>query len=448
MERLTDALANESVRLIILYGRRRCGKSALLHQVLPGHSVYFAADLREKPLQIAALANQIGMLIPGFERVLYPDWEVLLLALNRSLAKRTILCIDEFPYLVKNSPELPSVIQKVLDSNQGLSFILILCGSAQQMMQGIALDSSSPLYGRSDEILRIKAMNVSCIKMYLQTAPVATIEEFSVWGGVPRYWEIRKKSASLTQAIRHHILDQNGLLYDEPERLFADEMRTSVQAFSVISLIATGSNRLSEIASRLGKPATQLTRLLGFLTDLGYIRREVPYGEHPRSSKRGIYKINDPFLNFYYTFVIPHKSRLESGLAGAVWEDIRLGFNQYVSQEWEEQCRRKVPFMEINGLRFLPASRWWGPGINRIPFEVDVVAESTDGSAVLVGEAKWSDHPELTAIDAVLKSNIQQLPMIANKKVIRAIFLKSKSGSHYGDTLLFDAEDVCNENVS
>lgn len=443
IERLTDALNQESVRLIVLYGRRRCGKSALLLHVLPEYSVYFASDLRERPLQISALANQMNNLVPGFDRVVYPDWESLFLSFNRSVPQPAILCIDEFPYLVKNSPELPSVIQRILDTHKRLQFKLILCGSAQQMMHGIAIDSNSPLYGRSDEILRIRAMELPNIREYLKTTATEAIEEYSVWGGVPRYWEIRKKSATLAQAIQRHVIDQNGILYEEPERLFADEMRTSVQAFSVISLIANGSNRLSEIAGRLGKPATQLTRLLGFLIDLGYIRREIPYGEHTRSSKRGLYKINDPFLNFWFTFVIPHKSRLESGLAGEVWNDIKTRFNSFVSREWEEQCRRRTAFLEADGKRFLSASRWWGIGNNKKLLELDVVADSTDGSAILIGEVKWSETIGLTTIENSLNEKIRQLPFTRNKKVIRAIFVKSKPTHYSGQALIFDATDIC-----
>jgi AAA+ ATPase superfamily predicted ATPase len=443
INRLTKAIHQKSTRMIIMYGRRRCGKSALLQEVLPPDSVYFSADLREKPLQIVALASQIGRLIPGFEKAVYPDWETLFLSFSRSLHEHALLCIDEFPYLVKNSPELPSVIQKFLDTNKQPGFTMVLCGSAQQMMQGIAIDSHSPLYGRSDEILRIRAMELVHLREYLQLTPVAALEEYSVWGGVPRYWEIRKKSATLEAAILSDIIDRNGLLYDEPERLFADEMRTSVQAFSIISLVAAGCNRISEIGGRLGKPATQLTRLLAFLIDLGYIRREVPYGEAPRSSKRGLYKINDPFLNFWFTFVIPEKSRLEAGLTMEVWKEIRPRVHQYVSKEWEEQCRRKIPFLEIRGKRFLPAFRWWGPGLDRKSIEIEIVADSVDKSAILIAEAKWSPGTGIHTIENSLDEKIRQVPFIKTKKVIRAIFVKSKPAHYRGPSVLFDAEDIC-----
>jgi AAA+ ATPase superfamily predicted ATPase len=141
--RLQQSLARETPQLIAVYGRRRCGKSTLLRHVLTGDAIYFAADLRESPLQIAALAQQIDKAIPGFSKAIYPDWETILSSLNQSLRQRISLCIDEFPYLVKHSPELPSVIQKIVDSNARQNLNLILCGSAQQMMHGMAQQFSA-----------------------------------------------------------------------------------------------------------------------------------------------------------------------------------------------------------------------------------------------------------------------------------------------------------------
>jgi len=281
------------------------------------------------------------------------------------------------------------------------------------------------------------------LREYLQTNEVEAVEEYSVWGGIPRYWEIRKKSGSLSQAIRRNVLDRNGILYDEPERLFSDEMRTAVQSFSVISLVAGGSNRISEIAGRLGKPATQLSRLLSFLIDIGYIRREVPYGEHPRSSKRGLYKINDPFLSFWFTFVIPNKSRLESGLADDVWKEIKPRFRRYVSGEWETQCRHHTAFLEVAGKRFLPASRWWGTGNDKKEMEIDLVADSVDGSSLLIGEVKWSEKPDPLSVEHSLSEKIRRFPYARNKKIIKVLFFPVKPPSFPGESTIFDASDVC-----
>jgi len=202
----------------------------------------------------------------------------------------------------------------------------------------------------------------------------------------------RKRLTSLEEAVRYHILDSQGILYDEPGRLFTDEMRTSVRAFSVISLIATGSNRLSEIAARLNKPATQLSRILTFLTDLGYIRREIPFGESEKSTKKSLYKINDPFLNFYFSFIVPNRSLIGAGLAD---------------------------------------------------LEIDLVARSADRSALLIAEAKWTRTINISQTENLLRQKIDHLPFIKDQKVIKALFLRSKPRKLRSEILLFDADDVC-----
>ncbi len=426
IQRISAALQSKLSRLIVVYGRRRCGKSTMLRKLLTGKDVYFAADLREKSLQILSLAKCIDNVKPGFSKVIYPDWETLFLNLNNNLKKNITVCLDEFPYLVKNSPELPSILQKIIDNKANEKYHLILCGSSQQMMYSMTLDSSSPLYGRCNEIIKLKPMNIAFLREYLKIDDIQTVEEFGVWGGVPRYWEIRKSQKSLELAVKYHLLDPDGILFEEPERLFLDEMRTSMQAFSVLSLIGIGCHRISEIAGRLGKPATQLSRLLGFLIDLGYIKRETPFGVSIKSSKKSLYKIADPFMNFYFTFIVPNKSRLEFGLIDKVWNEISSQYKLYISHQWEDLCRQVVPRLTFNGKQFYPASRWWGNGNNGKLMELDIVAESTDKKTLLVGEAKWSDNPSITELSSELKEKCRNIPFAKNHKIIKALFLKRR----------------------
>lgn len=437
--RLTKAFHRNESQLIVVYGRRRCGKSALLRNVLPEGSIYFSADLRESRLQINAFANQVSQVINDFNRVIYPDWESVLLSLNRSLSGLTAVCIDEFPYLVRNSPELPSVIQKLIDNHSLNQIHLVLCGSSQQMMQGMVIDSASPLYGRCNEVLRIDPMPAFYLSEFLGLSAVDTVNEYAVWGGVPRYWEIRATSPNFKEAIKYHVLDKNGILNEEPERLFLDEMRTSIQAYSVIALIAGGCHRLSEIAARLNKPATQLSRILQFLVELKYIDREVPYGESWKNSKKSLYKVRDPFLDFYFRFLVPNKSMLEFGMVDQVWENIHNRLDQYVSFHWEELCRKALPMLTISGKQYMPASRWWG-NINGQNTEIDIMADSVDKTTILIGEVKWSEKVNYQEIHDQLQRKIHHIPGLKSKKAQWACFVKDKQGIE--SDWIFDASDV------
>ncbi len=424
IKRMNTALQQKNAVLIVIYGRRRCGKSTLLKKVIHENDIFFAADLREKSLQIEAFAKSVERLVPGFAKLRYPDWDALFHNLKNTLNEKITICIDEFPYLVKNAPELPSLLQNIIDNKINDKYNLILCGSSQQMMQNITLNSSSPLYGRCNEMLNVKPMLLGWYNEYFGTNAIETIEGYSVFGGVPRYWELQKNHHSLADSIKYNLLDPDGVLFKEPETLFYDEMRTSVLAFSILTLIGLGCNRLSEIAGRLEKPATQLNRPLKLLIDLGYIRRETPFNTSLKSTKKSLYKISDPFMNFYFSFVVPDKSRLEFGLIEQVWKEISSKLNQFVSEQWEELCRNAVPRLEIKGKTFNPAQRWWGKGIDRKPMEIDVVAESTDKSALLIGEAKWMNNLSVRKTVNELKAKTENVPFMQNRKPIYVLFLK------------------------
>ena len=164
-ERLAKALESENPSFGVVYGRRRLGKSTLLKRVLTANDIYYMADQTEAKHQREVLATMISTVIIGFDRVIYPDWDSLFDSLNSSMNEKFTLCIDEFPYLVSACPELPSVIQKKIDSKQ-LKYNILICGSSQQLMYGLVLDSTSPLYGRADVILKIAPIKLP----YLQEA--------------------------------------------------------------------------------------------------------------------------------------------------------------------------------------------------------------------------------------------------------------------------------------
>ena len=165
MARFRAALTQEKPSLVALYGRRRLGKSTLIKKVLSEQDVYFLADRSEAQHQRILLAKVLGQQFPDFDKVEYPDWEAIFRAVNYRTEKRFTLCLDEFPYLVEQSPELPSVLQKLVDERL-LKYNLILCGSSQNMMYGLFLDSTAPLYGRTDELMHLAPLRLP----YMQEA--------------------------------------------------------------------------------------------------------------------------------------------------------------------------------------------------------------------------------------------------------------------------------------
>jgi AAA+ ATPase superfamily predicted ATPase len=292
------------------------------------------------------------------------------------------------------------------------------------MMQGAVLDRTAPLFGRAQAILKIRPLRAGWIADALGLEARDAVAAYAAWGGVPRYWELARAYGSTTEALNALALDRDGVLHDEPQRLLLEDMRSAVQAFSLLSLIGGGCHRLSELAARLGKSAGSLTRPLSNLIDLGYVRKDLPWGDSVRATKRTLYVIADPFLRFYFRFVVPNQSLLEVGETSLVRRLVKDGMEAHIAGVWEDLARESVSFCRIGGRAWRPASRWWGPGVHRLPLEFDVVAESEDRKALLIGEAKWTRaraDPVRLAADLVARA--RHLPFVGKRTVVYALWL-------------------------
>lgn len=422
---LQKFLSSGTPSLAIVYGRRRCGKSRLLQQLKTPSAIYYLADQSDRALQLQAIATQLSGALPGFDAASYATWESLFTALNgripRNKTKPFTIILDEFPYLVAEYPALPALIQKLIDTHS-LQTHLLLCGSSQRMMKGLVFNESAPLYGRAREIIKIRPLMAGWIKDALGVDDSEAVERYAVWGGVPRYWELAADFTGHPEAIRDLVFNRDGILHNEPRRLLADDMRTDTQPHSLLAVIGSGVHRISEISGRLQKPAMNLLRPLDILTELGLVLREVPFGESEKTTKRTLYTIADPFLRFWYTYVYPNLSSLEQELYSHVLSLWRKTKDQYLGGIWEDLARESVPRLVIGGKRWNLARRFWGKDPSGGLIEIDIVAESTDKSAILLGEAKWG-KADVPALQAKLETMAPLLPFAKNKKVITACWL-------------------------
>lgn len=449
IERIQHLLNSDSPSFVIIRGRRRIGKSTLIGKVLTEKDIYYEADRTDSVNQMAGLSSMVAHVFPGFDDAIYKDWRALFVAINHRVTEKITLCLDEFPYLAEGTPSLPSVIQGLLDSNTDkLKYNLILCGSSQQMMYNLTHDESSPLYGRTDADFGMKAIAANYLQEALGLDAQACIEHYSVWGGVPRYWKLAESSSTLREAIWANVLSDMGALYEEPQRLFRDDMKDIVKTSTIMSVVGSGVNRLSEIASRLGEPATNLSRPLAKLIDLGYLEKEVPFGESAKSSKKSLYRIADPFLHFYNKFVAPNKSFIELRRDAPVVAAFERDFPGHVVYWWEHICRDAVSGNEIDGVAYGMCRRWWGKitvmneegRAESKDVELDMVAESLDHSTILIGECKWTKGENGRLLTNDISKIVPFLPFVEGKNVIVKLFTKVRPDEDQGNALL--PEDV------
>ncbi len=433
-------------RFAVVFGRRRLGKSTLIKKVLTPQDVYYMAGDLVDTVQLDMLQELLSHKFTEIGMSRFSGWEELLLMLNRLTTEQFTLCLDEFPYMVKHSPGLPSILQRLLDTKD-LKYNIVVCGSSQRMMQELILSQSEPLYGRADAILDIRPIPLPYLQEGLHLDPVGTIEEYCVWGGVPRYWELREEYHTLKDAIRGMLLGPTTVLYDEPKKLLLDDMKTTVQSESLMAVIAGGANRLSEIASRMGREATSLSAPLDRLIQMSYIRREIPFGESPRKSKKGVYRVNDPMMDFYYTFIMPNISSLARGRKNLVMEEIDNDFAGYVSKHWENLCREAVSGNRLYGHLWGEASRWWGTAAENEKgrfreMEIDVMAESADGKALLIGECKWTNPEIASELHRELMKKALLLPRARDKEIVAVLFLKNPPKDNAENVNIMLPQDV------
>jgi len=205
-----------------------------------------------------------------------------------------------------------------------------------------------------------------------------------------------------------------------------------------MSYVGAGANRLSEIAGRCGEIVTNLSRPLAKLISLGYLIKEIPFGENEKNSKKSLYKIGDPFMNFYFQFVIPNRSFIEIGRISPILSNLDNRFSDYAGAYWEKLCRETVSGNEIEGITYGPARRWWGNVSKDERIELDVVAESLDKKYLLVGECKWTAKENCSRLLAALKDKAEKLPFAKDHTIISKLFLKNPPDGSRTNVLLPD----------
>ena len=432
--RLNEFLLRPEGEMACLYGRRRIGKSRLLEEVLKGRKdvVSYCADRSDAALQRARMADDFARLLPGFADVEYTDWRRFFERWQREAPSGSVLVIDELPYLVEKSPELPSVLQLIADGLRKTGQKIILCGSSQRMMQGLVLSASEPLYGRCRVIMRLEPIRFEWLRRaFPKTSARDRLELYAVWGGVPRYWEVCEAGRGLLSTLRDEVFSSNGLFREEPAYVLKDDLEGAAQAASVLALIGQGSERPSEMAARLQVPQTALGRPLKRLMELGLVARDVPFGCETAGGKKALYRLCDPFLRFWYAFVLPRYSDPRYLSTREDRAAFRSAFDVYLGAAWESLVRetlREKPLPDLPA-RWAKVGRWWGTGTNRRPMEVDVVAESADGKTLLVGEAKLAlTKREAGHVRAELEAKARLLPFAADYERVETRLFVAEGG--------------------
>ena len=394
---LENEYKREGSSLVIVYGRRRIGKTTLIKQFMQSKdSLYFLSTEeggRQNLKYFQSLAfdkTALNLLRP--ENTL--EWEDIFDLLTKGPGK-TVIAIDEYPYLAMTEPGFSSRLQRIWDEMlEKRNVMLILCGSLIGMMYSETLDYSSPLYGRRTAQIKLAQIPFSDFAGFF---PEKTDEEllsiYSVTGGVPRYIELFQPEKELLEDIADNILRRGSYLYEEPVFLLNRQFRETGTYFSILKTMAEGSQKPSEISGRLDMKQASLVYYMNGMMDMDLVEREVPVTErNPEKSRRGLYRIKDNFCQFWFRFVYPFMSYLEMENTAPVIEKIRRSFaDNHLSFVYERVCRELTKEMAAGGLfgdGIVKIGRWWDS-----KNEIDIVGVDKDSNPVVFGECKYREKP-------------------------------------------------------
>lgn len=439
---LKEELKPDRNSFIVIYGRRRIGKTSLIKELLKeeDHVYYLATELPIKQ-QFGDLQKQVGKEIKDdlLKKKAFDEWDDFFNYIS-DLKKSFILVIDEFPYLIEAEDAISSVFQKGWDEHlKGSDIDLILCGSSISMMEDNILKSDSPLYGRKTSQIKLKELPLVSLEEFL---PNETTEDriryHSVYGGVPAYLEMLDDEISFKENLKKTVLDIDAPLKDAVDFILKTELRRPERYKSILSYLARGVTTLNGLSQEMGLETNRISQYLSKLRTLELVKREEPVTVSSKKKKRrGIYKIVDNFFRFYFYYILPNRSDIEEGRVGPVLEDLEENESSYISPIFEKISRDYVR----KTMDYSKVGKWWYQ-----EDEIDVVALDTKRKKMLIGECKWTNN----RVDKDLYQDMleKENKVRWNKKereVEYAIF--SKSGfddelKEIEDLLLLDLKDI------
>ena len=437
---LEKAWDSGRAELVVLYGRRRIGKTALLREFMKGKpGTLWVATMGAEPVLRRSFTDALWRTLrPGAESdsaedgadaaagFVYETWERAFQAVAEAARERRLaLVIDELPYAVGAAADLPSVLQKVWDERLETGrLMLVICGSHIGMMERDVLAYGAPLYGRRTAQLRLGPLPAAALRPLFPAYTAAQlVETYAVLGGIPAYLLRFDSRLSVMENITRHVLDPSAFLYAEPLFLLREELREPRNYFAVLQAVAQGRTTPNEISQATGMDAGPLARYLATLRELGLLERRVPVTEtQPEKSRRGLYMVQDRFLRFWFRFVAPNASALEMGQAAVVAQKVARELPQFVGPVFEDLCRAWTAEQAARARWPLALERFgsfWSPTA-----EVDVVG--LGGEGLLVGECKWNREPVGVSVLADLKRKAEAIcARVGRRETLLVLFSRA-----------------------
>ena len=398
LKQLNKLYNSDKFEFVVMYGRRRVGKTRLLTEFVQDKENIFVVgeEFNERTALVNftnRIAEYLGLsMLPAFAS--FKD--AFDFIVNNKKDGRLVIVFDEFQYIANTNKSLLSFLQNYIDhvlANQNI--LLIICGSSISFMENEVLAYKRPLYGRHTAQFVIKPFDFFYAKkFYGKIESEAAVKYYATLGGIPKYILAFDYKKTYKQNVCENILNENAFLYEETTNLLKQELREVAVYNQIIEAVKGGYSKLNEIATKVGVSTDSVSKYLNKLCELKIISKEVPFNEKT-TSRKTIYRIQDMYYRFYYNFVYNNKSLIEQDRTEYVYEKIiDERINEYVSYAFETICKEyiirlnmqdKLPFVARN------IGKWWGTNnLTKSQEEIDVVA--ADDENIIIGECKYTKN--------------------------------------------------------
>ncbi|WP_374686616.1 ATP-binding protein [Promineifilum sp.] len=417
LDRLWDS---NRATLLILYGRRRVGKTRLLTHWLrqrPEQGLYWVAEPASLLTQLRSFSQALMSFMDPEAEVpadfSFSTWELALRQVaNFAQGRRVALFIDEVTYLIDVDPGFVGTLQKIWDRWLSESNVmLVLSGSQMGLMQKHLLQYEAPLYGRATAHIQLPPLPYGTTSDYFPDyGPADRVAVYGMWGGVPAYWERLDPRQSVLENFRLNVLPAHAWMVDESRILLQDFITDMHNYVGILRAVANEQQTMGEISQRTGLDSSKASFYLSVLRDTGFVRRDVPISQRGRDSRRGRYVVTDPYLRFFYHFISAHQSKLALGQSGPVMQQLEESLPAFLERNtWLEMCRDWTLLAAGHGA--LPAAvdevgAEWASS-----YEVDVVGIGEETQSLVLGDCYWRAEPlGLEAVEALVKKTAHLIP--------------------------------------
>ena len=415
---LEERYGSDRAELVVIYGRRRVGKSELIDRFIAASGgIRLLAREESKALQLRRFTADLAEYFndPVLARTTFTDWDGFFEYLASRSLERIVIAIDEFPYLVKEDPSLPSLLQAAWDRvlSRGKIFF-ILSGSSISLVESSLMRYTSPLHGRRTGQMLLRPLRFRDLLEYIPEIGPA-VETYAVFGGTPAYLIAADPSRTALENAERAILREDAFLYRDVEFVLRSELSEPRYYFAILLSIARGNHRLGLIANDTGLSAGLVNKYLSVLIDLQLVQREVPATESEKS-RAGLYILADNLFDFWFRFVYPNLELIERGDARLLLErHIRPQFAQYVGPHFEEAVQDLLLCANTGGalpFTFLSLGRWWHRGD-----EIDLVATDPPGRTIGFCECRWRDGVDGGEVLQKLREKAARMPWHRGNRV-------------------------------